>query len=55
MSRVSFMNQRSMGQHGLSVQEVILREKMLKDTILVYGVAMSVVSAVCGILLYWHL
>ncbi len=55
MNRVSFLSQRSMVDHGLSVQEVIVREKMLKDTIFVYGVAMSVVAAVCGILLYWHL
>jgi hypothetical protein len=55
MNRVSFINQRSMGHDGLSVQEVILREKLLKDTILVYGIAMSVVAAACGILVYWHL
>lgn len=55
MDRVSTINQRSMGQDVLTVQEVLLRERMLKDTILVYGVAMSVVAAVCGLLLYWHL
>jgi hypothetical protein len=49
------MNQRSLGQEGLTVQEVLLRERMLKDTIVVYGVAMSIVAAVCGVLLYWHL
>lgn len=55
MNRVSTMNQRSLGQEGLTVQEVLLRERMLKDTIVVYGVAMSIVAAVCGVLLYWHL
>lgn len=42
-------------RQGLSMQEVILRQRMMTDAIVTYGLTISVIAAACAIALYVHL
>jgi hypothetical protein len=55
MPRIGFMNKELDPSQDISVAEVALRSRMLKDTILVYGLAMSIAAFACGAVLYWKL
>jgi hypothetical protein len=40
---------------AVSIKEIIARDRIVKDTIFVFGIAMAVVAGGCGGLIYYHL
>ncbi len=43
------------GKQEVAMKELILRQRMFTDAIVMYGLTMSVVAALCAIALYIHL
>jgi hypothetical protein len=43
------------GSPDISVKELVLRQRMIKDAIFVYGLVISVIAGACGLLIYFKL
>jgi len=47
--------ERLIARQNMPMQEIILRQKMMTDAIVTYGLTMSLIAAVCAVALYLHL
>ena len=43
------------GNQETSLKELVLRQRMMKDAIFVYGLMIAVIAGACGLLIYFNL
>jgi hypothetical protein len=52
MPRIGLLSGQLDREQDISVAEVLVRHRILQDTIVVYGLTMAIVALVCGAFIY---